>query len=268
MAPIIPDQALPRRSESGMTTRAVNAAAGVILAAMQQDRRTPTGLAIALDSACLLNSPEHAAEVVELRAENTELKEQRERRRIRLIALQNDAMDMRGSLAPNGEERKVPFPLGKTLTPAVDWLIARVAELEAAAYGDAEVRLLNPVEQIQHLHACVAAQMSRADTLDRLCREQRARADQAEEQLAAKDRPVDEDPIVYALTDKAAQLPAAPRVRHLRELLDRQCDQTEADGITRRIAPTQALQLEDPHDSPLHHTYRVGHDLPTTGGAS
>jgi hypothetical protein len=212
MAPIIPDQALPRRSESGMTTRAVNAAAGVILAAMQQDRRTPTGLAIALDSACLLNSPEHAAEVAKLQA--------------------------------------------------------RIAELEAAAYGDAEVRLLNPVEQIQHLHACVAAQMSRADTLDRLCREQRAQADQAEEQLAAKDRPVDEDPIVYALTDKAAQLPAAPRVRHLRELLDRQCDQTEADGITRRIAPTQALQLEDPHDSPLHHTYRVGHDLSTTGGAS
>ena len=30
-----------------------------------------------------------------------------------------------------GETRKVPFPLGETLTPAVDWLIARVAELEA-----------------------------------------------------------------------------------------------------------------------------------------
>jgi hypothetical protein len=212
MAPIIPDQALPHRSESGMTTRAVNAAAGVILAAMQQDRRTPTGLAIALDSACLLNSPEHAAEVAKLQA--------------------------------------------------------RIAELEAAAYGDAEVRLLNPVEQIQHLHACVTAQMSRADTLDRLCREQRERADAAEGRVAEYERPADEDPTAYTLTDKAAQLPAAPRVRHLRELLDRQCDQTEADGITRRIAPTQALQLEDPHDSPLHHTYRVGHDLPTTGGAS
>lgn len=41
----------------------------------------------------------------------------------------------------------------------------------------------------------------------------------------------------------------------------------EADGITRRIAPTQAL-LEDPHDSPLHHDYRVGRDLPEPGGAS
>lgn len=60
-----------------------------------------------------------------------ELEAQRERRRLRLIALQNDALSMRGSLSPMGEDRKVPFPLGETLTPAVDWLIARVAELEA-----------------------------------------------------------------------------------------------------------------------------------------
>jgi hypothetical protein len=59
-----------------------------------------------------------------------ELEEQRERRRLRLVALQNDALDMRGSLSPNGEDRKVPFPLGETLTPAVDWLIARITELE------------------------------------------------------------------------------------------------------------------------------------------
>jgi hypothetical protein len=212
MAPIIADQPLPRRSESGMTTRAVNAAAGVLLAAMEQGRQTPTGLAIQLDSACLLNSPEHAADVAKLQA--------------------------------------------------------RIAELEAAAYGDAEVRLLNPLEQIQHLHACVAAQMSRADTLDRLCRKQRERAEAAEEQLAVKDRPADEDPIAYALTDKAELLPVAPRVRHLRDLIDRQHVQVKADGITRRIAPTQALQLEDPHDSPLHHDYRVGHDLPTRDDAS
>ncbi|MEE1812662.1 hypothetical protein [Streptomyces sp. BE133] len=72
-------------------------------------------------------------ELVSLRAEVAEMKAQRERRRVRLIALQNDALDMRGSLSPNGEARKVPFPLGETLTPAVDWLIARVAELERPA---------------------------------------------------------------------------------------------------------------------------------------
>jgi hypothetical protein len=61
------------------------------------------------------------------------LEDQRDRRRGRLVALQNDALNMRGSLSPNGENRKVPFELGETLTPAVDWLIARVAELERAA---------------------------------------------------------------------------------------------------------------------------------------
>lgn len=46
----------------------------------------------------------------------------------------------------------------------------------------------------------------------------------------------------------------------------------EADGITRQITPTQALRVnhsawEDPHDSPLHHTYLMGRDLPAPGGA-
>lgn len=60
---------LPQRSESAMHTRAVNAAAGVLLAAMEQGRQIPTSLAIALDSAGLLNSPEHAAEHERLLAE-------------------------------------------------------------------------------------------------------------------------------------------------------------------------------------------------------
>lgn len=150
-----------------MHTRAINSAAGVLLAAMQQGRQTPTGLAIALDAACLLNSPEHAARVAELEADReandreyeqatariAELEAEREklvrwhgedsktinrlvarveRRQAELIALRNDALNMRGSLAPADGDRKVPFELGETLAPAVDWLIARVAELEAA----------------------------------------------------------------------------------------------------------------------------------------
>ncbi|MEJ8671925.1 hypothetical protein WKI71_36845 [Streptomyces sp. MS1.AVA.1] len=61
------------------------------------------------------------------------------------------------------------------------------------------------------------------------------------------------------------------------------------DGITELIAPTQALRgralldaltveraerthnqrlgIEDPHDSPLHRSYRIPHDLPELGGA-
>ncbi|WP_405531603.1 hypothetical protein OG592_27345 [Streptomyces avidinii] len=59
-------------------------------------------------------------------------------------------------------------------------LFAQVAELEAAAYGDAPVRLLSPVDQIGHLHDCVAAQKARANTLNWVSRENRARADKAE----------------------------------------------------------------------------------------
>lgn len=70
-------------------------------------------------------------DVPALLARVAELEAQRERRRARLVALDNDALSMRGSLSPMGEDRKVPFELGETLTPAVDWLIARVAELEA-----------------------------------------------------------------------------------------------------------------------------------------
>ncbi|MFF1297980.1 MULTISPECIES: hypothetical protein [unclassified Streptomyces] len=113
-----------------MNTKLVNSAAGVINAALTQNR-TAAGIALALDSVQLLLTPEMAAELKDLREQIAELEAQRERRRVRLVALQNDALSMRGSLSPNGEDRKVPFPLGETLTPAVDWLIARVAELEA-----------------------------------------------------------------------------------------------------------------------------------------
>lgn len=41
-----------------------------------------------------------------------------------------------------------------------------------------------------------------------------------------------------------------------------------ADALTALLAPTQTLRREDPHDSPLHHAYQLGRDLPETGGAS
>jgi hypothetical protein len=35
----------------------------------------------------------------------------------------------------------------------------------------------------------------------------------------------------------------------------------------RNLLAGQRAAVEDPHDSPLHHNYRVPHDLPPTGGA-
>lgn len=40
-----------------------------------------------------------------------------------------------------------------------------------------------------------------------------------------------------------------------------------ADKLTALLAPTQALRSEGEHYSATHHTYRVGRDLPETGGA-
>ena len=37
--------------------------------------------------------------------------------------------------------------------------------------------------------------------------------------------------------------------------------------LTARFMPVAALR-EDPHDSPLHHPYRLGHDLPELGGGA
>jgi hypothetical protein len=66
-------QPLPHRRESGMHSRAINAAAGVLLAAKQQDKQFPIGVAIALDAAGLLMSPERAAEFERMRQRLAEL---------------------------------------------------------------------------------------------------------------------------------------------------------------------------------------------------
>ncbi|GAQ52121.1 hypothetical protein [Streptomyces acidiscabies] len=78
----------------------------------------------------------------ELLAKVAELKEQRERRRLRLIALSNDALEIRGLLSPNGFPRRVPMPLGEKLAPVVEWLLNRVAELETIAGSATEYRLM------------------------------------------------------------------------------------------------------------------------------
>jgi hypothetical protein len=205
-----------------MNTKALSSLAELICRAQEQDR-TPMGIAFAINSAGRHMSPETAEElaalrtqVAELLAERhstnealddaakalradrdriAELEAQRERRRVRLVALQNDALNMRGSLSPMGGGRKVPFPLGETLTPAVDWLIARVAELEA----------LTPAA-VQTCRKCGAG---------------------------------------YTYGEPCSNCLFRERMK----------------------AELQARSLEDPHDSPLHHSYRLGHDLPELGGA-
>ncbi|MFF9123213.1 hypothetical protein ACF09J_07925 [Streptomyces sp. NPDC014889] len=61
-----------------MNAKLVNAAAGVIAAAMEQGKTTPASLATSLDSACLLQPPETAAELEQLRGRVAELEAQSE----------------------------------------------------------------------------------------------------------------------------------------------------------------------------------------------
>ena len=75
----------------------------------------------ALDSAQLLQSPETA--------------ERAERHRVRMVAAEGDLLDIRGALSPSGGPRWVPVELGERVAPAVEWLLARVAELEAERHS-------------------------------------------------------------------------------------------------------------------------------------
>jgi Mor family transcriptional regulator len=167
-----------------------------------------------------------------LLAENEELKAQRERRRVELVALRNDALSMRGSLSPNGEGRKVPFPLGESLTPAVDWLIARVAELEAERHTTNEA-LDDAVQALRE-------QQDRFETLRALC--------DAAEHVGI----VSGGWFTVEAVRRAAAGEPLPK----------------PDGITRRIAPSQALrEMDGEHYPAVHHDYRTSRDLPEMGGA-
>ncbi|MFJ2733718.1 hypothetical protein [Streptomyces sp. NPDC087317] len=211
-----------------MNTRAVNAAAGVIAAAMEQGKTIPAMLAIALDSARLLQSPETAAELAGFRK------------------LELGDVDGRVSAACGKAEH--PTWLRATDdTRGCPW--CRVAELEAEEY-------VAPSPSCTRCYGADAARFVAEGGATPTCRvcgpsevtELRARVAELEELLVAKDRPVDEDPIAYALTDKAQALEVdatqqvrklavhlkedvTPQVRRLRALLAGQREQVQGGGV-------------------------------------
>ncbi|GGR70777.1 MULTISPECIES: hypothetical protein [Streptomyces] len=70
----------------------------------------------------------------EARARIAELGTQDERRRARLAAAESDLLAVRGLLSPAGGARRVPaeVEIHERVAPAVEWLLNRVAALEAA----------------------------------------------------------------------------------------------------------------------------------------
>lgn len=194
-----------------MNTSLVNAAAGVIAAAMANGKQTPAGIAVDLESAQLLQSPGTAAELEQWRA--------------------------------TFGRRALPDALARLerAESEAERLRDRVAELEASPLGWA--RLLD------------------AKSLDNF--------------LIALGMAADTDPADGALSQveemirsfRAAVSPAAVQER-ARTLHDHiVARDAEIERLKVRLAEGRPV-AEDPHDSPLYHTYRVGHDLPQTGGAS
>lgn len=180
-----------------MNTKAVNSAAGVVLAALQQNR-TAAGIALALDSAQMLMTPETAAELETLRA--------------------------------------------------------RVAELEA------ELGIGSP-------WTCEVCSKENTRDVCVICETDRPEP---------RERTVDEGPIAYALTDKAEAECDHPNgygpygcagCGEFRPPADEE-DVTPQVRKLRSLLAGQRAAVEDQHDSPLHHPYRLGRDLPQAGGAS
>ncbi|MFC9847746.1 hypothetical protein ACFWFF_01350 [Streptomyces sp. NPDC060223] len=207
-----------------MNTRLVNTAAGVINAALMQNR-TAAGIALALESAQLLMSPETAAELVELRR-------QLESARVdgaRLIRSEQRTAELEAVLGTHRKDDQAEL----------ERLRARVAELEVGL-PVMQKALFKALDRVAELERRIEAEECRCPEPAPLCEGCRCKC-----HTPPREGTVDEDPIVFALTPKA---------------------EAAVDRLTALLAPTQALR-EDAHDSPLHHDYRVGRDLPESGGA-
>lgn len=184
------------------------------------------------------------ADEVVLVAEVDRLRAQRDRRRARLVALDADALNMRGALSPNGEARKVPFPLGPTLLPAVEWLIGRVAELESGiAWRDAERDRWSGVRYV--VEKAIDKGWNSVDTYELEDALGPEVAPQADPEPPCPCPPADQ-PGPHQVGCPQAEVPSSER---------------PVNELTAAFMPVAAYR-EDAYVSPLHHDYRVPHDLP------
>lgn len=157
-----------------------------------------------------------------------------------LTALRNDALNMRGALSPNGSPRRVPMPLGKELAPVVEWLLNRVDELEQQLAAKARASDEDPIAYVLPETAGGLTAQELALTPDGTYRCKCGHWDNVH------------GPFCFAAVCNCGKFTlatvgekATPRVPGLRELV-----------------AGQRAAVEDPHDSPLHHNYLKGRDLP------
>ncbi|WP_329592189.1 hypothetical protein OG195_27465 [Streptomyces sp. NBC_01362] len=223
-----------------MNTKRVNAAAGVIHAA-QRTRQTATGIAVVLEAAGLLQSPESAAEQLALVAEVDKLRAlvaELEAAQSTTVA-DRDAQIIAWLMKKAGEYRSVPRSRQESAADA----IARVADkisrgavrgTEAASPWERAVAGLNAL-----VDADIAFWIEPDGHISGPFGDEHIEWDQKKSRWVLTH---DEDEDSYE--QSVAAYLSTPYT-----------DDTTP-------APT-----EDPHESPLHHTYETGRDLPRRPGA-
>lgn len=256
-----------------MNTRAITSAAGVILAALQQNR-TATGIALSLEGAGLLMSPEAAADLASVSTDAVGVTEQavKELQREHELSAGVRQENVRLFLAWGSARMRA-----RRKNEALKKLRARVAELEAQREADHKTwqhDLRTARDEREATAVRIAAlEAERHSTNDALA--DITVAERSAAKLGALLAPdacpqnvIDGDAgghffkkgafldsptaCVYCGTKRPTppKEDVTPRVQAMRALLD-----------------GQRAAVEDPHDSPLHHSYRVPHDLPEMGGA-
>jgi septal ring factor EnvC (AmiA/AmiB activator) len=199
-----------------VNARSINAAAGVVQAAWKQGRRTAVGIALALDSAQMLMSPETAAELARLREErhstNESVSEAAEALRVqrdRIDGLESTNAALRARLAVLEGQRAA---LAERLRAGQTWRQGRLVSEDVVSQSELRevfgIPLAAPLDGITRLIAPL-----------------------------------------QALRETELAEDVSPQVAKLRDLL-----------------AGQRAAVEDPHDSPLHHSYRVPRDLPPLDG--
>ncbi|WP_228181306.1 hypothetical protein [Streptomyces anulatus] len=221
-----------------MNAKRINAAAGVILAAQKQ-RQTPAGIAAALEAAGLLQSPESAAELAQLQDDITgaclaRYEEEQDAKRARFAAklARKRAFDLRA-------ERDAFADWANTLAYAVApvEVLGRYGEEGKYPWGDA-LELITPAAEVAALRARVA-ELEAART------------------TAAADR---DQQIIAWLEKKAREEGTSNKDSRVRTTATYRLADKLSRGAVRPACPP--VSPEDPHDSPLHHSYALGRDLP------
>jgi hypothetical protein len=203
-----------------VNAKLVNSAAGVILAALQQNR-TPAGIALALDSARLLMTPEDAAEVERLRLRADEVER----------AYAFDTAELKRQL----ESARVD---GRRLIRAEQ----RTAELEAVRATHRKDDHAE-IEQLRtQVAALLAERHSTNEALDDAAQALRVHRDRVAE-LASRLR--------AGQTWQKGRTPALVSQDlvsqdELRQIFGIPLEAPWADGIARRIVPVQALREAEP----------------------